>query len=311
MKRFQVLAVTLCAVSIFSASGFIQSALAFNTWRVIGPAVHEGLSHQLVDQRGFSQDAFTLIDKGNSNQDILGSTAFNTPSHHFDDCSFADSVAHVNAMKSDIMGLVAQAPSSPDARKQIYLKFGELLHGVQDFYSHSNFMELQLKQNPNTVDPQAMTLADWSQVANGQSAFGPLRTGYFYLLENQVPRGTSINKLKKQFPSANFKSVDDYCTYITCGVFGATKSYISYDTAIANATSSFDELHYYLNKDDEKMPEAAVKLSNGATFHAVARDLAARETVQQWDDLEQAINAAQPDQASQIIQALKTNTNQP
>src|SRR6478609_166815 len=310
MKQFQVLVISLSIAAILSASSFIQSGLAFNTWRIIGPAVHEGLNRQLVAQRGFSQDSFKLIDKGNSNQDVLGSTAFNTPSHHFDDCTFADSVAHVTSMKSYIMALASQTPSSADARKQIYLLFGEQLHAVQDFYSHSNFVELQLKQNPDTQDPQAMTLVDWSQVANGQSAYGPLRTGYFYLLENQVPRGISIGKLHAQFPGTTFKAVNDYCTYITCGVMGA-KWYISYATAIDNATSHFDELHYYLNKDDEKMPEGFVKLPGGASLHTVARDLAARETVRQWDDLEQAITAAQPDKAMRIIAALKTNTNQP
>jgi hypothetical protein len=310
MKRFQILAISLGIATVFGASSLMQSSFAFNTWRIIGPAVHEGLDHQVIDQRGFSQSAFKLIDKGNSNQDILGSTAFNTPSHHFDDCSFSDSVGHLNTVKGNIQNLLSQAASSADARKQIYLLFGEQLHAVQDFYSHSNFVELQLAKNPATVNPQDMQLADWSQVANGQSFVGPIRTGYFYLLENQVPRGTSISKLSAQFPAAHFKAVDDYCAFITCGVTGA-KWYISYDTAIANATSNFDELHYYLNKDDEKMPEGFVKLSNGTSLHSVARDLAARETVRQWDDLEQAINQAQPANAAQIIQALKTNTNQP
>jgi|GEM_PF-5179008 len=71
---------------------------------------------------------------------------------------------------------------------------------------------------------------------------------------------------------------------------------------------------YHINKtspDSSQMVYHLYWLSNGNSLHSVARDLAARETIRQWDDLEKAIKLAQPENAAKIIQAIKINTNQP
>jgi hypothetical protein len=56
---------------------------------------------------------------------------------HFDDSRFSDGVAHINELWSRIEAGIARMTS-----------FGSLTHTVQDFYSHSNWIELHQHLTP-------------------------------------------------------------------------------------------------------------------------------------------------------------------
>lgn len=58
---------------------------------------------------------------------------------HFDNCTFALGVQRID----DLWGLITPNPPSDP-----YVSFGTMLHTVQDFYAHSNWVELHQQQSP-------------------------------------------------------------------------------------------------------------------------------------------------------------------
>jgi hypothetical protein len=59
--------------------------------------------------------------------------------YHFDNCMFKESTENINSLYDEV--LAALNPDKPDVSKAAN-KFGQLLHTVQDFYAHSNWVEL-------------------------------------------------------------------------------------------------------------------------------------------------------------------------
>ncbi len=117
----------------------------------------------------FSAEALKQIIHANQEQDSL----FNLlakPHIHFDNCLFAEAAAYVEAQHA----LVARGGDPLVMRAA----FGRLSHTVQDFYSHSNYVDLWLKAHgglENTV-PEDVDGLDPSLLASPE-----LRTGYFHL----------------------------------------------------------------------------------------------------------------------------------
>lgn len=61
---------------------------------------------------------------------------------HFDNCTFEPSIAYVNELLADVDRLAGKPnPSNDDVMKAMEL-LGRALHSIQDFYSHTNYVEL-------------------------------------------------------------------------------------------------------------------------------------------------------------------------
>ena len=60
------------------------------------------------------------------------------PGNHFDDCSFQESTTNIRNRYNFILS----SPASTDSNKALNT-FGMILHTAQDFYSHSNWVEMQ------------------------------------------------------------------------------------------------------------------------------------------------------------------------
>lgn len=65
------------------------------------------------------------------------------PEWHFDSCSFKESVDHINSRYASILAEISQGNYSFDPEEDDTADyFGRLLHTAQDFYAHSNWVEL-------------------------------------------------------------------------------------------------------------------------------------------------------------------------
>jgi len=80
---------------------------------------------------------------------------------HFDNCAFDIATAYVDALMTEVDGHVtiaraARAKGDSAAAEAAGLKaffaLGQALHGVQDFYAHSNYVELSVKQAKKPAD---------------------------------------------------------------------------------------------------------------------------------------------------------------
>ena len=66
------------------------------------------------------------------------------PHYHFDGEAFTETNHRINLLKENLIAEITKSP--PDgkiARKWL----GEALHAVQDYYSHSTWVEIQLEDN--------------------------------------------------------------------------------------------------------------------------------------------------------------------
>lgn len=99
----------------------------------------------------FSQDALQTILKANIGQDRI-KYQFGHPHFHFDSNSFKEGFAYIEAQERLIIENLAQGHYH-QSREAL----GRITHTWQDFYSHSNYIKLWIKDHPNAkpedIDP--------------------------------------------------------------------------------------------------------------------------------------------------------------
>ncbi len=116
-----------------------------------------------------SARALEAIISANLGQDSLR-YQINTPHFHFDNCAFAESLAYIERQHT----LIAAASNAP----AMWAAFGRLSHVAQDFYSHSNYVDLWLAAHGGLAHtcPDGINGLD-----PGLLASPALRSGYFVL----------------------------------------------------------------------------------------------------------------------------------
>ncbi|MFN7956371.1 MAG: HET-C-related protein [bacterium] len=80
-----------------------------------------------------------LIDRGHWLQDIFLQPESRV---HFDNCAFDDGAEFVDEMVTVVREQGQMALKDSGARRQALLALGRALHTLQDFYAHSNYVEL-------------------------------------------------------------------------------------------------------------------------------------------------------------------------
>ncbi len=96
----------------------------------------------------FSKKALNIIIAANHKQDGLFTGLVGHPEYHFDDNKFEEGWGFVAEQHS-----VIQNSLSKNEIEKAWIAFGRLLHAVQDYYSHSNYIKLWMgkyspKKNP-------------------------------------------------------------------------------------------------------------------------------------------------------------------
>ncbi len=91
----------------------------------------------------FSKRAFEVIIAANHRIDGIFTGLLGHPEYHFDDNKFEESWAYIENQHQ----LISKILSENDNVEKAWKAFGRLLHVVQDFYSHSNYVELWLEMH--------------------------------------------------------------------------------------------------------------------------------------------------------------------
>ena len=132
----------------------------------------------------FSPLALEHITRANVAQDDLLNQL--RPELHFDNCRFAEALAYIEAQHR----CLAQATDSALR----WAAFGRLTHTAQDFYAHSNYVDLWLNargsparpDNIDGLDPQLLTHPD-------------LRSGYFHLWRDFIYYLPGLKRFAKKY----------------------------------------------------------------------------------------------------------------
>ncbi len=111
----------------------------------------------------------------------------NTPHIHCDNCAFAESLAYIERQHA----LIAAASEAP----AMWTAFGRLSHVAQDFYSHSNYVDLWLDAHGGLAHtrPEGINGLD-----PGLLASPALRSGYFVLWRDLIHYIPLLNGFAKK-----------------------------------------------------------------------------------------------------------------
>lgn len=334
MRHILRLAVLVVAVLLVA-----RAARTFSTFWPVGGEVHEQISRPvLVEEKGLSEDSYGRINESNKLQDggdivsgEFGGGGYQTSTSHFDDMTLVASRDLVLQRHQAIVEAARRAAFNLHDQHDALNRFGIVLHAVQDFYSHSNWLELQLHGRLRGAgaavvpkDVYDLDLIDW---VNG---FPParLKTGYVYFSsyasdETLSYRETCIQGLWKQHRGTRFKTGELWLDYFDPGRgsfkpdrldrlkqgASADDPFISptlcpQGMAVRNAVDGYSELHYYLCKDSKSSKQGKVRWGNFTLFE-YAKALAVRETRRQWEQIEEDLRKTMPQGADLAIAALK------
>ena len=90
---------------------------------------------------GIAQQCSDRLASAQWRQDILSQLEADA---HFDNCSFDEGIAYINKLQTEIDTLVGKSVAKPSDQQVTAAAdlIGRALHGIQDFYSHTNYVEL-------------------------------------------------------------------------------------------------------------------------------------------------------------------------
>lgn len=106
-----------------------------------------------------------ILNKALWNQDFWH---FFSSAAHFDNCSFHDGIEKIKEIQNEIDVNYQKLQTETNAKKRreltekIIFQMGKILHATQDFFAHSNFVEIMQKQFTNIED--VPTPDFWSEI---------------------------------------------------------------------------------------------------------------------------------------------------
>ncbi len=226
----------LMAIATFSFGISIGSVRADEA--SCGP-MHEEITHDALAAT-FNASNLNLVERACESQCKPGSEAASETRRHFGDENFSKALAYMDRQKRLIIDFSASADTNPMDRARALYHLGLLLHTAQDFYSHTNYVELaaaHINENRAGIrDPYAMDLVDWTKLASNRT----------------------------------------------------------------NALQSSHELY----KDDPNAAQSKIAYGNSCYFK-IAKELAVKETLRQWNSVEALIRLRHAARANAILTAMK------
>jgi hypothetical protein len=158
----QLLATALAALFVCISN---QTTLADEA--SCGP-MHDEITHDALAAT-LNAANLNLVQRACESQCKPGSEAASETRRHFGDDNFSRALSYMDRQKRLIIDFAASADTNPMDRARALYHLGLLLHTAQDFYSHTNYIELtveRLKDSPIGLrDPYSMDLVDWTRLA--------------------------------------------------------------------------------------------------------------------------------------------------
>ena len=137
LKTAQYAALLALSITLLFIAG-VGSAHAFDN-QVSGAPVHEEITAEgLKFLNAAIIDELKIINVDYDVVHVFESEA------HFDNCKFLESSNNINSLYNQAVTALTTNPQPTPADFSMAAEaFGQLLHTVQDFYSHTNWVELQ------------------------------------------------------------------------------------------------------------------------------------------------------------------------
>jgi Heterokaryon incompatibility protein Het-C len=169
-SRLSRLSNAIALLALFTC--FISVTAANAAEADCGP-MHEEITHDALAAT-FNAANLNLVERACESQSKPGSEAASETRRHFGDENFAKALAYMDRQKRLILDFSASADTNAMDRARALYHLGLLLHTAQDFYSHTNYVELaaeRMKENhgASIKDPYSMDLVDWTKLASNRT----------------------------------------------------------------------------------------------------------------------------------------------
>lgn len=280
---------------------FIGSCSAANAERSVTshPTHHQQTNHKALEPYGFSKDRVEDVNAGSKFSDDWTKPQFQESCRHFDDCNFDQSMKFVKDKIATGKEKARTSYQNPPDRSECLFAFGEALHSMQDFITHSNFLEWHLDKNLKIPDVLIKDLEELIQSKNFKSGF--LTDKEVALVKQQSPQENQVkgkdflhwfqdNKLHgKELQTDKFHTQPQFNER-----FNSTGK-PSFKTAVNYVLDEKDLLRYELNKERPSDAQGCVvvaskdKRYNGKTLHQLAAESATNMTKKCWESIENEI----------------------
>ncbi|XXX80790.1 hypothetical protein WMF30_18715 [Sorangium sp. So ce134] len=270
------LALTLgCAGEAGPAEALDESADAFST--VPGEPNHEEITSTALSF--LKPSVLTALKVANVSTDVA--FKFDNAAH-FDDCNFSGGAAFVAAKQAEAVRALGPGIPLLDGDALAILAFGRSLHAVQDFYAHTNWVELGgdvLVDRSLTAFP---ALAPYAAIPS---------TG-FLVVQGGKPKHTAVVRhADAPYPEYAVVTVRDRRT-TAYGLVSGTVDYEPGNYCPPPVAMTHDEL----SKDKTSLTERTAQ-------HLAAKSLAIQQTRHEWCRLNQLARDAWGDAGTQRLAA--------
>lgn len=221
---------------------------------------------------------------GNLGRDFLPAIWRKADEWHFNDCEFDGASRAIRETYDEAVTLLSEGGDTPseDAATQ----FGVILHVVQDFYAHSNWVELQLDDgaacDTRSANGQAAGIVDdgfesWPAMRPWSTIRG---TVVVQETSDEEARAHGIDPRSLRWTSRTKKAqVETSSGETRSALVTGEVYYLVFALPIANECPSASKaLHWDVYGGEDELHKDAP----GQCFHDLAIDLATRQTRHEW-----------------------------
>jgi len=142
----------------------------------------------------FTETALGEVIAANLGQDALRYQLGNKPHFHCDNNKIAESLAYVEEEHAAIAAIAGTTAAGADGA-QMRAALGHLFHTVQDFYAHSNYVDLWLESQKGRPRPPAEAI---DGLVPGLLGHPGLRTGTFVMWRDLIYYVPLLGKLARR-----------------------------------------------------------------------------------------------------------------
>ncbi|MBI5171495.1 MAG: hypothetical protein HY986_01315 [Candidatus Melainabacteria bacterium] len=289
-NSFGRLTATLALVAAFATTA--PASTAFSTYKWFGGAVHRSIIKEALKDKGLSKQALEEICNGCDAQDDPGGKNFSVSQYHACDNKIAETRQFLEQVLNQCAEQAKTCENSAAARRNIRRRLGEGLHALQDFYSHSNYLESLLSAQKPLVP------VDWSKPLAADISTCYYHYESFLKQEYFERRSRAVFKLMQGDSRLKFHSQKEYQARL--GKDLTEKQVLDY------AMEPVAFTHVELNKDNAKTIEGKViSQEHRKSYHQLARDLAAADTALYFSRFEELLRQVTMEKADKILTLLK------
>lgn len=191
--------------------------------------------------------------------------------NHFDDCNFTGGSQVVQSSQAEAVARLDPSTATPEADLLAIRAFGRSLHALQDFYAHTNWVELG-----------GDTLVDGSLGAFPTlSPYSTIAASGFVVIQGTKPKRAALNRDESAPYPANAEVTVKLDKLRAPGLISGTVDYEAGDFCPASVAMTHEEL----NKDKSTLVERVEQ-------HEAAKTLAILQTAHEWCRLRELTRGA-------------------